>query len=132
MDNKQSQKILYENFKGFQYIYLEESYVLNIFTERTRIKFLVDMVLCEKHPFYHDPLDNEKYCYLKGEIIFPAVVHFEWVEKKMKPIKDANNETDFGNIDGFYLDDGCYHIFGDWGYLIIKSEFPKLEFITKG
>ena len=44
----------------------------------------------------------------------------------MRPYKDALCETDYGNIDEFYLTNGHYYLSGDWGELEIISAPPVL------
>jgi hypothetical protein len=121
------QQLEYENFPGFEHVYLEDSYVLGIDTTLQTVTIDMDVVLIETHPLYKKPPLNEQYCYRKGQIIFPNCKEVKWIEKSMFPFTDATGEVDYGNIDSFVLIDGRYEIEGDWGRLDIISDSPILE-----
>lgn len=48
-------KILYHSLPGFEGIYLEDSYVLDIQTEPDSVDIFLEAVLTEKHPRYMSP-----------------------------------------------------------------------------
>ena len=119
----------YFNFEGFENIYLEDSYVLEIKTNSTSVEILLEAVLTEQHSLYTNPRENEHYCCKKIVIHFPDVEGVIWIDRKMIPNTDANGEIDFGNIDEFYLENDFYRLSGEWGELKIKSAKPTIEYI---
>ncbi len=119
----------YFNFPGFENIYLEDSYVLEIKTNSTSVEILLEAVLTEQHSLYTNPNSNEQYCYKKIVIHFPDAESVIWIDRKMISYTDANGEIDFGNIDEFYLENDFYRLSGDWGELKIKSGKPIIEYI---
>lgn len=120
-------QLKYENFPGFEDVYLEDSYILGIDTTLQTVTMELDVVLIETHPLYKKPSINEHYCMRKGQIIFPNCKEVNWIEKSMIPSTDATGEVDYGNIDSFVLIDGRYKIEGDLGRLDIISDSPILE-----
>lgn len=121
------QRVPYSQFRGFEYVYLEDSYVLDIQINPSSVEFSLLVVFTEQHPLYSPPLPGEQYCYRSGLLRFPNVERVEWLEKSMMPSTDATGAVDYGNIDEFYLADGHYYLSGDWGRLEIKSSPPSLE-----
>lgn len=119
--------IPYYQFQGFEHVYLEDSYVLDIQINPSSAEFLLRVVLTEDHPLYNAPLSGEKYCYRNGLLRFTNVERVEWLEKSMMPYTDATGSVDYGNIDEFYLSDEHYYLNGDWGELKITSSPPTLE-----
>ncbi len=61
----------YFNFPGFENIYLEDSYVLEIKTNSTSVEILLEAVLTEQHSLYTNPKNDEQYCYKKSCNSFP-------------------------------------------------------------
>ena len=121
-------RLNYYQITGFEHIYLEDSYVLDIQITQTFAKLQVLAVLTKEHDLYKTPLPNEQYYYVNAAILFSNVKKAEWVKKIMLPIKDASGDIDYGNIDEFYFQDGHYHIIGDWGELDIVSAPPVLDY----
>ena len=122
-------KIHYYQLPGFEQVYLEDSYVLDIKTHANSVDIFLEAVLTEKHPQYTFPKQNEQYCYRNAHIYFSNVEEVNWAEKSMIPYEDANSEVDYGNIDEFCLVDGYYHITGDWGVLNIVSSAPTFDLL---
>ena len=121
------EKIYYDQLPGFEGVYLEDSYVLDIKTDANSVDIFLEAVLTEKHPQYTHPKPNEQYCYRKTHLHFSNVKKVAWAQKSMHPYEDANGEVDYGNIDEFYLVDGHYYLAGDWGALNIVSSKPIVE-----
>lgn len=116
-------RINYYNLKGFENVYLEDSYVLDIESDEHSVRILLEAVLTEEHPQYTSPLPNEQYCYRKARIVFKDAEKVIWTRKNMRRYTDATGEVDYGNIDTFFSDEGRYHLAGAWGELdIIDSE----------
>jgi hypothetical protein len=113
--------IQYSDFPELKGIYLEDSFVLEINITHSSIIFVLEAVLTEEQPSYHEPLPNEQYCFRKAELAFLEAEKVEWISKKMHPFTDANGDIDYGNIDKFFVQDMTYHLEGDWGEVNIKA-----------
>jgi hypothetical protein len=120
-------KINYFNFEGFENIFLEDSFVLDIKITPLILLIDVEIVLTSNHILYQKPLPNEFHCYRKAQISFSNVKSIKWTDKIKSPNKDLSGEVDFGNIDEFFLADEIYKIFGELGDIEIVSDSPKLE-----
>ncbi len=119
----------YSQFSGFEHVYLEDSFVLDIQTNLPRVQISLEVVLNEEHPLYVPPTPDEQYCYRRAHIYFPNAEQVEWIERSMIPSTDATGSVDYGNVDDFFRVDGHYHVKGDWGELDIVSSVPVLEFL---
>ncbi len=119
-------KTQYSDLPGFQFIYLEDSFVLSI---EPSFDFTIELeaVLLPGHPLYKTPEFNEKYCYAHQSIIFPKIESVDWSRKEMDPILDLDGSTDFGNIDSFYEEDGSFYLEGEWGAVKITSSLPTIS-----
>ena len=120
------QRFPYNQFSGFENVYLEDSYLLDIQINPSSIEFSLLVVLNEQHLLYSPPVSDEQYCFRKGILRFPNVAQIRWLEKSMTPYTDATGTVDYGNIDNFYLAGEYYYVSGDWGSLEIKSSPPSL------
>lgn len=102
-------------------LYLEDSFVLEIIELSDKLLFKMEFVLCESHQLYHDPKENERYCWHLGEIVFSNIESINWIERNPDKFSiDANNEIDYGNIDTFDFEENTYNLAGDWGLVEIK------------
>lgn len=121
----------YYDIKGFEHIYLEDSYVLKIFEQSTEksLVFSMELVLTEKHPSYTLAKKGEQYCYKNADIIFTDADSIVWVTKDFKPNINLDGTMDFGNIDSFIVLEDEYHLLGEWGEVIIKSKKLPTIFI---
>lgn len=118
----------YETLPGFEYVYLEDSWVLGICLEPGRAMIDMEFVLTEGHPSYSAPLLGEQYCYRRGEIRFDGVTSVNWVgQSVVKPAEDAAGERDFGSIDDFSIAGGSFTLEGDFGRLRIDSLEPIID-----
>jgi len=117
----------YTQLPGFEHVYLEDSYVLDLQINRSSVEFSLLVVLLEQHRLYKPPTPDEQYCYRSGWLRFPNVERTEWLEKSVKPYTDATGTVDYGNIDEFFAVDRHYYIRGDWGELEIVSSPPMLQ-----
>lgn len=115
----------YYQLEGFQNLYLEDSYVLDIQESPSEVVFKMEVVLTEQHLLYSPPT-NEQYCYKKAAIRFSGLENVVWIEKDFQKFYDSSSEYDYGNIDSFYLLDGWYFLTGDWGEVKIRSLDPKV------
>lgn len=118
----------YYEIESLKYVYLEDSYILDIREYANSIEFEIEAVLTEGHPLYRVPREGEKYCYRKARIAFPNVRHVDWVKRNDEKFSDATGAVDYGNIDSFYVKDGEYYVGGDFGEVHILSDQPALKF----
>ncbi|WP_447928949.1 hypothetical protein [Vreelandella sp. EE27] len=118
----------YYEWEEFKYIYLEDSFVLRIEEAKNEISFTIDVVLTSEHPMYTSPKKNEQYSYKNGKLVFQGLKSIKWLDRSRQSFTDADGIEDYGNIDSFELSsEGCYHLKGDWGEVVIDSNFPKLH-----
>ena len=127
MTKNQMERVPYYQFEGFEHVYLEDSYVLDVRASPSSVEFSLLVVLTEQHPLYSPRLRDEQYCYRSGLLRFPNVRRVEWIEKSMIPFTDATRAVDYGNIDEFYRTDDHYYLSGDWGKLEVESSPPSLK-----
>lgn len=118
----------YYEFEGFQNVYLEDSFVLEIRESQNEFLLMLEVVLTEKHPLYRSPTPSEMYCYKFAVIDFPNVKKIDWEVKNSSKYLDANGESDLGNIDSFFFEGDCYFLGGDWGKVKIISSQPVIHF----
>jgi hypothetical protein len=50
----------YCDFQGFENIYLEDSYVLEIKTNSTSVEILLEAIMTEQHSLYTNPKNDEQ------------------------------------------------------------------------
>jgi hypothetical protein len=117
----------YQELTGLEHVFLEDSYVVALLEESTRIVFILDVVLTEQHPLYKAPSADAQYCYRRALLTFPHLHSAVWSEKRVQPFVDAAGAIDYGNIDSFYAAQGWYHLEGDWGIVDIHSQPPLLQ-----
>jgi hypothetical protein len=120
-------RVDYWNFPGFEDIYLEDSYLLDLQTN-SQVVARVEAVLKESHPAYSPPKSGEQYAYKDILIIFPNVESYRWLGKKMTPTRDPDGRIDYGNIDELYSLKGKYYMAGDWGKIEIVSDPPTVSY----
>lgn len=121
----ENMRLPYFVLDSLEHLYLEDSYVLNITEAPESLEFEIDAVLTEEHVAYLPPPPKEKYCYLRGSIIFPNTRKVIWMDRSSTCFHDASGECDYGNIDEFYKDDDGYHLAGDWGSVVVRSDEPR-------
>lgn len=122
-------RIEYFNLEGFEGIYLEDSFVLDIAIHFNTIILKMEFVLRDVHQFYCKPQNGEEYCYKTGNLIISP---FTKMKCELLPISrsiDAAGEVDFGNIDQLFIIDDIIYISGDWGSLEINAKNIQIEFL---
>lgn len=118
----------YEYLRGFEGVYLEDSWILAVSAEPEMVKFDIDVVLTESHPAYRPPRAGEQYCYRRAEIRFPEVRKLSWTgQGRVRPAVDASGSTDYGSFDNFVVEDNRYTVEGDFGRMEILSNSPELR-----
>jgi hypothetical protein len=119
--------ISYQEWPGFEDIYLEDSFVETIEFKRGTLAFRMDMVLCESHPSYIPPAADEQHCYNTCYIIFPNIINIEWKEMRIVPSRDPDGSIDFGSIDRLVaVADDQFEMEGDWGVITVNSDRPDI------
>lgn len=111
----------YFEFPGFDQLYLEDSFILDVIARPGSVVFVAEIVLREEHPGYRPPRSSEKYCYRRGRITFGGVGRLTWLRGDVVPARDATGETDFGGFDEFGLDGRTYILSGDFGTLQMEA-----------
>ena len=117
----------YYEFSGFENVFLEDSFILDLTITPLIFTIELELVLTEKHKLYHKPSPGEAHCYRKAQILFTNVKSLIWTNKIQAPNKDITGETDFGNIDSFILSGEIYKIDGEIGNIEVVGDTPKLE-----
>lgn len=118
----------YEALKGFDSVYLEDSWILGILAEPGSVKFDVDLVLQETHPEYRTPSDGEQHCYRAAEVVFRKVRGLEWTgQGRVRPAVDATGVIDYGSFDEFDFEGDRFILQGDFGRIEIVGEAPEIR-----
>jgi hypothetical protein len=119
----------YEDLPGFENVYLEDSFVIDVRATPGEVVFTVEVVLLETHPLYSEPADGDQYCYRRGEVVYREVTALRWERQGLPPAIDLNNEIDYGSFDEFGSRDGQWIANGNWGDLFIESSLsPVVSF----
>jgi hypothetical protein len=100
------------NENGVQNIIFEDSFVLDIKEEKTKIIIELDALIKDQ--------DGNSKDHNIG-LVFDNIYKYEWVQKRMKPIYSKNGEIDYGEIDNFSYNENQYIVSGEWGEIIIYS-----------
>lgn len=120
----------YWELRGFEHLYLEDSWVLSIEATENSLAFDMDLVLRESHPNYRPPRAGEQYCYRRGFVTFTGVTTLTWTGQGGPPATDANGEQDLGSIDEFEIADNRYTMSGDFGRIQLIAQLPTVEFVA--
>ena len=118
----------YEQLPGFEAVYLEDSFVLDVAAHPGVVRIDIEVVLTPRHPRYQPPRAGEQYCYHRSSILFESVDHLSWTYGGLRPAVDADGETDFGGIDEFGHDGSRYVVTGDFGRLELDAGSCRLAF----
>lgn len=109
------------NLPGFEYLYLEDSWVTGVHATPAQLEIAVDFVVREGHPEYKIPAPGEQYCYRSGSILFTGVTGLRWDDQGWAPGVDASGELDYGSIDTFAHDGDLYTLTGDFGRIEVAT-----------
>ena len=119
----------YSRVPGFEGLYLEDSWVLDITARPGVLEFVVELVLRESHPRYESPKAGEQYCYRRGVLRFGAVSSLRWDRQGAVPAIDTTGEQDYGSVDALGVTDHAYTVEGDFGRIAVESAPPTVEFL---
>lgn len=117
----------YWEIAGFEALYLEDSWILEIRLGEGVLTISADLVLRETHPAYTGPRPGEQYCYRRGLITFEDVNQFSWADRGQVPAIDSSGEEDLGTFDQFDVEDGTYLLTGDFGKIVVTSKPPTVS-----
>jgi hypothetical protein len=120
----------YWNIPGFEGIYLEDSWVLDITARPGILELVVDLVLRESHPLFEPPLAGEQYCHRRGVVRFNGVSSLRWEGQGAAPAIDATGERDHGSVDVLRATNDAYMVEGDFGHIVVASTPPSVEFLS--
>jgi hypothetical protein len=118
----------YWNMPGFEGLYLEDSWILEITARPGLLEFVVDLVLLDSHPLFELRSAGEQYCYRRGVIRFDGVSSLRWEKQGAPPATDATGERDYGSVDALRETDDAYVVEGDFGHIAVASPPPSVEF----
>lgn len=116
----------YFELPGFEAVYLEDSFVLDINARPSAVTIDLDVVLTEHHPEYEPPAPDSRYCYRRGQIRFEGVRRLHWIAADVQPARDATGEIDYGGVDEFLADGSSYSLAGEFGQLTIEADACRL------
>lgn len=122
-----SERVDYPRLVGFEYLYLEDSFVLGIEATPGRLVLDVELVLTPQHPTYHAPAPDEQNCYARATIEFQRVRKLVWSGQGTLPATDASGEKDYGGIDALFWNGSSFHMEGDWGTIEVTSAAPVVR-----
>ncbi|MEO6087136.1 MAG: hypothetical protein ABIQ18_28890 [Umezawaea sp.] len=114
----------YSEIPGFENLYLEDSFVMDIVARPGELTIIAELVLTPGHHWYAPPKPGEQYCYRRGSIRFSPVSHLSWSHQGTPPAVDAGGESDFGGIDSLRVDGENYFLEGDWGQIELSGTTP--------
>lgn len=118
----------YSQIPGFEGVYLEDSWVLQIIREANSLVFVVDLVLRESHPSYSSPTTGEQYCYRRAQVTFGSLRSLRWESGVSRAATDASGETDLGSFDEFRVRADAYALSGDFGSIVLAADAPIIRF----
>jgi hypothetical protein len=123
-----NEHVPYTRFDGFENLYLEDSFVLDVAARPGRLTISAELILTEGHPDYREPRSDERYCMRDGVIEFASVRSLRWTGQGIPPSTDASGSIDYGSIDALHLSEGVIHIEGDFGQIEMESARPVVSF----
>jgi hypothetical protein len=123
-----TEPIQYRSLPGFEGMYLEDSFVLEVQATPGRLRITLDLRIGRAHPSYRDPLEGEVACFREAVIEFPAVQELTWTRQgASRPAVDASGEQDWGGIDSLRKVGAIHQLEGDWGVIEIVSQEPTVR-----
>ena len=107
-----------EIFKGID---LNDSFVLSWLKSENDVTFNIEASIWPESSFYETPSNDEYTCYKKACLSFRNVEGISGLLEMsdVNPSVDANNESDYGNIDSLNNHGSVFLIEGDFGSVSI-------------
>ncbi len=119
----------YPRLPGFEAVYLEDSFVLDIQATPGHLRIALDLVITAQHPHYRPPPPDEQHCYRKATIDFTNVQALTWTDQGAPPATDVTGTPDYGGIDAFTTTADTTHLRGDWGTIDVRSALPAISYL---
>ena len=119
-------ELQYTRIAGFEHLYLEDSYVLDLVARPGRFTVTAEIVLTAEHPDYRPPGVDEQYCFRRGHIEFASVRRLTWSGQGAPPAIDASGTVDYGTIDALRRVGGVTYLEGDFGMVQVESAAPTV------
>ena len=101
-------------------IHLQDSYVLGLDEDSTRLRFNMLFALAEQHIDFSPALDGEQHCYRYGSLTLEGA-DIAWARKTFKPTTDLDGEIDYGSIDCIEIDRDACRLEGPWGDVTVRA-----------
>ena len=121
-------------FGALRDVYLEDSWVLDLFATDTSLRFVLDAVLTPNHPGYRPPRPGEQYCYSRATLTVSSEQPLSFEVSNTPQALDATGEIDYGNIDCFVPVDWdgnpAWELSGDWGVALVLR--PEVTLVFDG
>ncbi len=109
---------------------LEDSWVREIQTDSSSVRFVLEAALEEGHErFYWPPKPGELHAYATLRWSIHGAVHWNEGPNLERPATDANGEIDFGHIDLWIATGPRQTLEGDWGNVAISEPVHSVEII---
>src|SRR5262249_23920206 len=105
----------YQDLPGFEHIYLEDSWVLDIEAQPGVLTMRLQFHLLPDHPQHRAPRPDHWACYRKATLVFQEVRDLHLKGQGARPMTDPDGSQDFGNIDSLTRTTDGYHLEGSWG-----------------
>jgi hypothetical protein len=123
----------YDELPGLEDVYLEDSFVRDIESTPSLLRFVLVAALTPAHPAYERPSPREQHCFRTAFLTFPDVRKTIWHARNEAALyTDLAGAIDRGNIDRFTAEpDGHYHLEGDWGSVDVVSGAPLFELAAR-
>jgi len=116
----------YWELPGFEAVYLENSFVLDVVARPGIVALDIELVLTERHPEYKVPPAAERHSYRLGQILFEQVTRLHWLSSGFRPATDASGQSDYGGIDQFIVEGQTHTLQGDFGELVIEASHCRV------
>jgi hypothetical protein len=120
--------------REFDGVDLSESYVLGWQLTPAGLAFELDVALTPDHPSYRPPRADERMCWVRGWLRFPAAASVQGLQDQSSVVgaTDATGARDYGNIDALSWADGQAHVVGEFGDVTLHSSRPYVTFSEHG
>jgi hypothetical protein len=120
--------VSYEKLPGLDHVRLEDSFVIDFVEERSRIAFVLQIMLLPGHALYAQPMFGVRACYGHGILEIREVREVRWRARVLRAFADKDGRVDYGNIDALTFDPERWasHLEGEWGVVDVEGLAPSL------
>lgn len=113
----------YHAIPGLEHIYLEDSFIVAI-DQADGLRFKLEAVITEEHPYYRDPKPGQQYCFRWLTISWLASASIDFQPSGRQPAVDATGSIDYDNIDRFEWADSRFEMEGNFGRVTVEGRPP--------